>query len=48
MRLLQVVGRRMELTPAPDVAGQSRIVIISTAELDEAEVRASLEACLAT
>jgi len=46
MMLLQVVGRRMELTPAPDVSGQSRIVAISTVDLDEAEVSASLDGCL--
>ena len=46
MMLLQVVGRRMELTPAPDVGGPSRIVAISTVDLDEAEVSASLDACL--
>jgi len=47
MMLLQVVGRRMELTPAPEVSGPSRIVAISTSDLDEAEVRASLDRCFA-
>ncbi|MGI9576886.1 MAG: CobW family GTP-binding protein [Microthrixaceae bacterium] len=46
MMLLQVVGRRMELTPALEVGGPSRIVAISTVDLDEAEVRASLDGCL--
>jgi G3E family GTPase len=46
MMLLQVVGRRMELTPAPDVSGPSRIVAISTVDLDEADVSASLDSCL--
>jgi hypothetical protein len=46
MMVLQVVGRRMELTPAPEVVGPSRIVTISTVDLDEVQLGASLDACL--
>lgn len=50
LKVLQSVGRRTELTPAPDpeAAGPSRIVAIGSRALDPLQLRQAFESCLAT